>query len=77
MNLGQRKQAADRAEEGKSHVRLGIPNVPLRAKERFRVLPDEFRGPPFDQFVKGAEGQADRDDEKISPPCDVYDLLPD
>ena len=77
VNLGQRKQAADRPEQGEGHVGLGVPNVSLRTKERVRVLSDEFRGPPFDQFIKGAEGQADRNDEKISPSGEIYDFLAD
>lgn len=55
------------ADESAEHVALGVPAVALGAEERLRCLCGNEGRCPFNEFIHGADGHADRNDAEGHP----------
>ncbi len=58
-----------RSDQGQQHVRLGVPDITLGAKEIFRTLTKRDGGAPFDQLIARADCEHDADDQKGEHPA--------
>ncbi len=69
MRFAEHNQGQGCPDQRQEHVSLGIPNIPLGAQELACRLPQDKGAPPFEQFVDGAEGQANANDQEGQPPA--------
>ena len=66
-----------RADEGAEHVALGVPTVALGAEKGLRSLCGNEGRCPFNEFIHGADGHADRNDTEGHPATFCDDLVTD
>ena len=62
-----RDQGNDRPDERHEHIPLTIPDIPLGSQELTGRLPQGERDPPLDQFIEGAECQANANNQERQP----------
>src|SRR5829696_4308871 len=67
VQLAEEDLCRERADQGEEHVPLGVPDVALGAEEVCRGRAADHGGPPFDELVEGAEGEAGAGDQEEEP----------
>ena len=76
MDLAHEDDGACRADGGVEHVGLGIPDISLRAEECIGRLAGAHRDAPLKEFVKHADGGAQRHDNDGEPAAPLHHLKP-
>src|SRR3954468_24280950 len=74
MRSRQRNLGSKGAEQGAEHVPLSVPGVPLGAEEIVRGAAADHGGGPFEEFVAGAQGEADAGDQEEEPAAAPHDV---
>src|SRR5437763_13763122 len=67
MDRGNKDERGRCSDQRHAHIALGVPNVALSAEKVVGGGSAEQCGPPFDQFVKRANSQANRENKKRQP----------
>ena len=71
VKVGKKNKRGDCANQSHQHIGLCVPHIALTADKIIRGRAGEQGGPPFDEFVEGAESEADCDDQEGEPSSSV------
>src|SRR5262249_24865285 len=77
LNPGTQHERRDCPDEREEHVPLRIPWVALGPEKRLRGGAGGERRPPLDEFVEGADGHTEGENDKGEPAASLERRLPD